>query len=147
MNFDVLLKSLRLPACPDCLPEARDAARAAGRAAGFDDEIVENLALAINEAVMNVIQHGYHFASGEEMRLEIRLSDAALRFDLIDRAPPVKVEKVEPRPLDEIRPGGLGVHFIRSLMDEMRFETPPEGFGNCLRLVKYRKKEGSGHGI
>ena len=140
------MESTDLPACPDCLPQAREVARTAGRKAGFDDETVENLALAVNEAVMNVIQHGYHFASGQTVRLEISLDDAALAFDLLDHAPPVRPEAVQSRPLDEIRPGGLGVHFIRSIMDEMTFIAPPPGFGNCLHMVKYRKKEGSEHG-
>lgn len=135
------LFAIDLPACPDCLPAARDSARTAGRRAGFDAEMAENFALAINEAVMNIIQHGYHFAPDRKMRLEARLDSEALVFDLLDHAPPVQAEKVRSRPLDEIRPGGLGVHFIRSLMDDMRFVDPPPGFSNCLRLVKNRKKD------
>lgn len=133
--------AIDLPACPDCLPAAREAARAVARNAGFDEETVENCALALNEAIMNVIQHGYHGVPGQAMRLEARFDGQALVFDLLDHAPPVPVEQVQSRPLDEIRPGGLGVHFIRSLMDEMRFVDPPPGFSNCLRLIKTRKKD------
>lgn len=134
-----LLAHLKLPAIPDSLPEVRSATRAAGQAAGFDGATIDNLALALNEAAMNVIQHGYHLACGKEMWLEIRLSQKALIFDLIDQAAPVLPEKVQSRPLDEIRPGGLGVHFIRSIMDSMEFAAPPAGFGNRLRMMKYRR--------
>jgi len=141
-NPAALLTRLRLPAVPDSLPEVRCATRAAGQSAEFDDVTVDNLALALNEAAMNVIQHGYHLTRGEEMWLEIRLSDEALIFDLIDQAPPVLPETVRSRPLDEIRPGGLGVHLIRSIMDTMEFAVPPTGFGNRLHLVKYRRTSG-----
>ncbi len=137
-----LLASLRLPAIPDSLPEVRSATRAAAQAAGLDDATVDNLALALNEATMNIIQHGYHLSCGKEMWLEIRLSPEALIFDLIDQASPVLPETVHSRPLDEIRPGGLGVHLIRSIMDTMEFAVPPAGFGNRLRLVKYRRTTG-----
>ena len=139
MKPPILLHELTLAACPDSLPEVRSAARDAGKEAGFNQETVESLALALNEAAMNVIQHGYHFATGKQMRLEVWLDETALTFDLIDQAPPVQVDTVQSRSLDEIRPGGLGVHFIRSLMDKMEFVDPPPGFGNRLRMVKFRR--------
>lgn len=145
-SISSLVSTIDLPAHPDCLPDARDAARVAGHQAGFDIETVENLALALNEAIMNIIQHGYHFDVDQEIRLEIRIDEVALSFDLIDKALPVEIEALQSRPLDEIRPGGLGVHFIRSLMDEVCLVEPPEGFGNCLHLVKYRNRKGVKHG-
>jgi sigma-B regulation protein RsbU (phosphoserine phosphatase) len=135
---------LRVPALPDRLAMARDWVRSAARAAGCDEESVANVVLAVNEACMNVIQHGYRFAPDREFLLRVRQEQDALVFELLDHAPPVRPETVQPRPLDEIRPGGLGVHFIRSIMDEMKFETAPDGFGNLLRMVK--KIKGSAHG-
>ncbi|HLN25215.1 MAG TPA: ATP-binding protein, partial [Patescibacteria group bacterium] len=59
-----------------------------------------------------------------------------LVVQLIDFAPPVDVDKIKPRPLDEVRPGGLGTHFILSAMDEVAFVPPPEGAGNMLKMIK-----------
>jgi anti-sigma regulatory factor (Ser/Thr protein kinase) len=39
------------------------------------------------------------------------------------------------RPDGEVQPGGLGLRFIRTIMDEVEYE--PCGDHNCLRLVKY----------
>jgi len=49
----------------------------------------------------------------------------------------VDVEKVCSRDLDDVRPGGLGVHLIDSLMDECGFIDPPEGVGNLFQMKKY----------
>jgi sigma-B regulation protein RsbU (phosphoserine phosphatase) len=44
--------------------------------------------------------------------------------------------EIEPRDLDDVRPGGLGVHFMREIMDEISY-LPQEGdYGNILRMVK-----------
>jgi len=48
----------------------------------------------------------------------------------------VDVSKVKPRDLEDIRPGGLGTHFIREVMDEVEFLRPPNDSGNILRMVK-----------
>ena len=52
--------------------------------------------------------------------------------------PPDTVDpaKVKPRPLDEIRPGGLGTYFIQRIMDEFRFTVPESGKGNLLIMKK-----------
>ena len=70
-------------------------------------------------------------------------SDRPLQYDygntgtLRDFAPHVPPDCMQPRDLDEVRPGGLGTHFILQVMDEVGFvEPPPEGGGNLLRMVK-----------
>jgi sigma-B regulation protein RsbU (phosphoserine phosphatase) len=54
----------------------------------------------------------------------------------MDFAQPVEVAKIRSRPLDEVRPGGLGVHLMRSVMDHVEFLPPPAGIGNLLQMVK-----------
>ena len=39
------------------------------------------------------------------------------------------------RDLDQIRPGGLGLHFIRSAVDRVEYDTPPGG-GMLLKMIK-----------
>lgn len=127
---------LKVSAQPRRLSEIRNWVRETSSLAGCDDAMVENLVLAINEACMNVIQHGYCAACDQPMLLRVRREKDALVFELLDHAQPVCVEAVKPRSLDDVRPGGLGVHFILSIMDEMAFVAPPAGFGNMLRMVK-----------
>ena len=54
---------------------------------------------------------------------------------LADKGVPVKQAELKGRPLDDIRPGGLGLHFIHESMDEVEF-TRKKG-KNLLRMVKY----------
>ena len=44
--------------------------------------------------------------------------------------------QVQPRDLDDVRPGGLGTHLIREVMDAADFVEAPPGCGNLLRMVK-----------
>jgi anti-sigma regulatory factor (Ser/Thr protein kinase) len=96
----------------------------------------EQLVLAVNEACMNIIQHAYQGRPGETIRLRLEVEPDRLRFLLEDDAPCIDPARVTPRDLADIRPGGLGVHFIREIMDEMRFH-PCHGRGNHLELVKH----------
>ncbi len=93
------------------------------------------IVLAVEEACSNIIKHTYHgdcsrtieiLCSGDRDRLEVILQDSG---------PPVDFAKVAPRALDEVRPGGLGTHFIRSIMDEVAY-AHREGGGNVLRMAK-----------
>ena len=48
----------------------------------------------------------------------------------------IDASKVKPRDLDDVRPGGLGTHFIRQVMDECGFVTLPSSEGNLFRMCK-----------
>ena len=86
---------------------------------------------------MNIIQHAYGEESEGEMVLDIRLIDNALEVRLTDFAEPMDLETVKPRPLEELRPGGLGTRFMSECMDEVRFVVPPpDGAGNQLWMRK-----------
>jgi len=58
-----------------------------------------------------------------------------LEILLCDRGPEVDASKLKGRPLEEIRPGGLGMHLIHQAMDTVKFTR--KGPTNRLRLVKY----------
>jgi anti-sigma regulatory factor (Ser/Thr protein kinase) len=92
----------------------------------------------VDEAVTNTIAHGYQGEQGavevEVSRagedLVIRIRDEAPLFDpTIVPAPDVTL------PLEQRLPGGLGIYFIRQIMDEMTHRVTPQG-GNELILVK-----------
>jgi sigma-B regulation protein RsbU (phosphoserine phosphatase) len=70
------------------------------------------------------------------IELAVRCAGDELQIALRDFAPPVDPARIRPRPLDELRPGGLGTHLIRSTMDHTELGRPPSGPGNLLRMVK-----------
>jgi sigma-B regulation protein RsbU (phosphoserine phosphatase) len=118
------------------LKPMRDAVLAAVQAQEADAELANNIVLALNEACMNVIQHATAGSGGTQISLELLRQDGTLILHVLDDAAPVDVSTVEPRALDDLRPGGLGVHFMREIMDQVEFLPPPAGFGNFLRMKK-----------
>lgn len=123
------------PAQPERLCDIRHAVGEAAKAAGCPETIAQDVVLAVDEACQNIIRHAYHGAAGD-IQIQVERGDGTLLIRLIDFAAPVDVTAICPRPLDDIRPGGLGTHFIREVMDEVSFLPPPPGAGNLLLLVK-----------
>ena len=124
------------PATSEALSELRATLRDACQRAGCGEECGEQVVLAINEACMNIIQHGYAFADGQSFTLRLSVDDAVLVVLLLDNGQAVTDADLRPRALDELRPGGLGVRFMRELMDGVAYQPAPEGFTNCLQLSK-----------
>ena len=131
-----LLFSMRLDAATCQLKPMREAVFAAVQGQGADSVLADSIVLAVNEACMNIVQHAAPGSAGTQIGLELLKHGATLIFHVLDDAAPIDVSKVEPRALDDVRPGGLGVHFMREIMDQVEFLTPPAGFGNFLRMKK-----------
>lgn len=117
------------------LASVRDQVRSACSMAGCEEEFTSDIIVAVNEACMNVIQHAYRNMSGR-MRLTIDFESGELVIRLMDLGSPVDPVRVRPRDLDDLRPGGLGTHFIQTLMDEVVFLPAPEGWINLLQMKK-----------
>jgi sigma-B regulation protein RsbU (phosphoserine phosphatase) len=130
------LLDLRFPAKPERLKLVRGAVSAMARLNGCSEGVARDIVIAVDEACQNVIRHAYQGASDEDIILEVYRRGADLVFLLKDFAPTIDTAKVKPRDLDEIRPGGLGTHLIREIMDEAAFLSPPPHGGNVLKMVK-----------
>lgn len=109
------------------------------QAADLNEALVFAVRLAIEEAVVNLIQHGYKQVPGP-IHLSIEADAHQITVTIIDHAPPFPPDRVPPPRLGQdlaSRPiGGLGWHFIRAMMDEIRYRSDPEQ-GNVLTLIKY----------
>ena len=105
---------------------------------GGSEDDAGDLVLAVNEAVTNVLLHGYGNQPGpvalcvevEAGELRVILSDSAPLFDPTQVPPPDIYLPLEDRPL-----GGLGVHMMRQLTDDLVYRVAPDG-GNELTFVK-----------
>jgi len=89
-----------------------------------------------------VIRHGLGHKSGENDRDKIHISFAdfkdRIEIQVEDRGPCFDPREVPTPKLPSTKPGGLGIHLVRSLMDEINYE-PLKPQGNRLRLVKYKR--------
>ena len=99
--------------------------------------IIGAVQLATEEAVVNIVSHGYN---GENGLIEVfcRVSEDAVTICIRDEAPQFNPLDLPSPDLDadllDRRIGGLGVHLIRSLMDDVRYHYT--GSGNCLIFSK-----------
>jgi len=121
---------------PEQLRPVRDAVRQLAVEQGCSDKNLDCLVMAINEACMNVIQHGYANRNDGEMILEFWRDQDLLSIRLFDFAEPVDKASIKSRDLDDIKPGGLGVHIMQQVMDSVAYQHGPDGVGNMLEMRK-----------
>ena len=133
---------IRISASPEYLSVARSAVRKVVELVGLAEHQADGVILALDEALTNVIRHSYGGPCNEQILVTMRRRHAdkkgadSLEFIVRDFGKQVDPETIKGRDLDEVRPGGLGVHIIRSVMDEVEYSCPLDG-GMKLRMVKY----------
>jgi sigma-B regulation protein RsbU (phosphoserine phosphatase) len=130
------LLEMRFVARPDRLKLIRGSIRSSALMCGFDDEAAQNIVLAIDEACQNIIVHGYGRGVEGAVILSLFRHNGGILVHLRDFAKPVDPSKVQPRDLTDIRPGKLGSHFIRSIMDTVEFRKTSNSKGNLLEMTK-----------
>lgn len=130
------LCQMNLPGRAESLVLVRRAVEAASASCGFSKEQTQDIVLAVDEACQNVVRHAYGGRGDGDMVVDLRREQGEFQVLVRDFAPAVDEAAIRPRDLDDVRPGGLGVHFIREVMDGMDYLPPPDGQGNLLRLTK-----------
>ena len=130
------LMTIRIAARPDRLRLVRRSVEETSRFIGFGKNDVNDIVLAVDEACQNIIRHAYKANEGGEISIEIRKRDSAMIILLRDYAEAIDISKVKPRDLNDVKPGGLGTHLIREVMDDVNFLSPPFEGGNLLRMIK-----------
>jgi serine/threonine-protein kinase RsbW len=124
---------------PRFLAPARAMLASLAQRLGFPDSHCGQISLAIDEAISNVIKHGYDRRPDGRIWISawhLEAPRAGLRIEVDDLARQVEPETIRSRDLEDIRPGGLGVHIIKEVMDECRYEKRAGG-GMKLTMVKY----------
>lgn len=121
----------RFAAQSDQLRQVREWVRDIALASGMGEEQVGRVVIGVNEACMNIITHAYRDSAGE-IELDILQDQAQLIFKLTDFARTVDCSTIKSRDLADIRPGGLGVHFMHEIMDEVSYLPGSDGSGNIV---------------
>ena len=110
---------------------------------GFPITEARSITRAVDEALTNIVRHSYGNRPGQPITMYFRRAmrrqseevESGLEMLLCDRGPAVDPSTFRGRPLEEIRPGGLGLYFIYQAMDFVEFSR--NSATNRLRLVKY----------
>lgn len=109
--------------------------------AGFSSDEVYAIQTAVDEACANIIDHAYHGENIGEIEISITNASDGLRIVIRDTGEPFDPESIpEPdiqSPLETRKERGLGVYFMRKLMDKVIYNFS-ESQGNTLTLIKYK---------
>ena len=109
--------------------------------AGFSAKDVYAIQTAVDEACSNIIDHAYGGENKGNIEIKIRNSTGELRILLYDKGEPFDPEDIpDPdisSPLEIRKERGLGIYFMKKLMDRVIFEFSPSE-GNKLTLIKFK---------
>lgn len=138
-----MLVKLELQSNPEALCLVRATVERAAEVLHFQDAEARAIVRSVDEALANVMRHAYGGRPGLPIEMscsrvepsELKAAQGGIEILLSDKGVPVKPAALHGRPLDEIRPGGLGLHFIHESMDEVEFSRKKGK--NLLRMVKY----------
>ena len=138
---DLLLR-LEMKSNPEALCLVRATLDRAAETLSFHSAERRAIVRSVDEALANVMRHAYEGKSGMPIVLTFRRlcaqnqkTCAGIEVLLEDEGVAVNPAKLKGRALDDIKPGGLGLHFMRQSMDEVEFRRSHGK--NQLRMVKY----------
>jgi anti-sigma regulatory factor (Ser/Thr protein kinase) len=106
--------------------------------AEFSQEEARDFKLALDEACTNVIKHSYHYDYTKPIIISFYLYSDRLETLIQDFGEKVDPSKIRSRPINDVKPSGLGVYIMRKLMDVVEYDHTPSQ-GPRLKLVKYKK--------
>jgi sigma-B regulation protein RsbU (phosphoserine phosphatase) len=96
-------------------------------AAGYPDLERGVIVLAADEAVTNVIRHTYKGEADKPIVLSAGVAEGYFHLRLRDYGPPVDIEKLKGRELEDIKPGGLGLHLLKTVFTVVEHTILPDG--------------------
>lgn len=123
----------------DSLSDVRKFAREVAEKCGFNEEDVQKIVLAADEACTNIIKHAYKFSPTGEIILDSICETEKLSLIITDAGVPFNPEMVPVPDIQELakkkKVGGLGIYLMKKLMDEVKYDFNSEK--NQITLVKY----------
>jgi len=104
----------------------RDMVSALDRACGLPAEVVFDINVVLDELISNIIKYGYSDDAAHEIHVKLSASDTAVEIGIEDDGkafdPFALPEPDLSLPLAERPVGGLGVHFVRKLMNDVKYK-------------------------
>ena len=130
--------SYTLPSSLDSVNKVEQAAETVAQKAGFDEDTVSNIAMAVREAAVNAVLHGNAYDPDKTVTASFETTPDSVIFKVQDQGPGLDPATL-PDPLapeNILRGSGRGIFLIKAFMDEVNFrQTHP---GTELTLIKHR---------
>lgn len=135
MNKEI---KLQFKSDPRLLKSIRALVRGYVRELGLDEERVQELVLAVDEACANAIRHAHHNKPEKLVSLSLDRTDAYLEIVVTDHGAPMPPEAIQASKgcapsVDTVRPGGLGLKLMGAVFDDVCV-VPVKSGGNCIRM-------------
>ena len=106
----------------------------------FTAREIDLMVLGVDEACTNIIRHAYRLAEDQPIRLSLETCQSGgVRFRLRDFGMGFDGAAQAGRTLDNLRPGGLGMHLIRHAFDQVDYHRRQRG--TLLVLTKHLSRE------
>ena len=106
----------------------------------FSPSESRKIALAVDEAITNVIKHSYQESEDSEIKLDFYCSNDGIKIKIeFSGIPPQLSESMVnlERMIKEKKKGGLGVALIKRIMDSVEYRTIKDI--NYLEMIKWKK--------
>jgi anti-sigma regulatory factor (Ser/Thr protein kinase) len=131
--------TLTVPSHPKYLYVVRSALYPILVDAGFVRKDARKIILAVDEACSNIIKHAYEGDPTKTITMTIADDADRLTVQLRDYGRKADSAKIAPRNLEDVRPGGLGTHFMGAAFDAVTYDTNQEQ-GTLLTLEKKKRQ-------
>ena len=101
---------------------------------GDREALAHHLNLVLTEATTNAIKHATHDLK-DTVRITIHIEDNELNIKVYDHGQGFDLETVPCPDFDQPQESGMGLFFIRTLMDNVTYTKQDDG--NVLEIIKY----------
>lgn len=125
----------------DSVDIAEKAVMEAGVEAGFSEEDLHDLGMALREAMVNAVVHGNRYNLKKHVHLSIQRTSEGLVLRILDEGEGFELSEI-PDPLAEenlLRQSGRGLLLIQAFVDDFQMHRAPER-GTAVTIVKNLKR-------
>ncbi|MBI3030571.1 MAG: ATP-binding protein [Candidatus Rokubacteria bacterium] len=133
---------LHLPSVLGCEKVAMEFAASVAKSMNFPADRVEDLKTAVAEACINAIEHGNKMDAGMKVGISLTVAGGSLQVAVQDEGAgigQVPAPNIDSQIEGKTDPRGWGIFLIKNLMDEVTFESTPEG-RNVVKMIIHLKK-------
>jgi len=137
-DFTTSRVSFTLESTLDSVNKIEQTAEQSAQRAGFDEETIPHIAMAVREAAVNAVLHGNAYDTNKHITASFETTSDDLIIRIADQGPGLDPETL-PDPLapeNILRGSGRGIFLIRAFMDEVHFRKLHPG--TELTLIKHR---------
>ncbi len=132
---------LSVPSHPRYLQLVRGMMGKIAHIIGFSEDASGHIILAVDEACSNIIKHSYMNDHKKKIDISVEINEKELKVHITDYGKQCDIRRMQPRNIDALSPGGLGIYIMNQVMDSVKFDcsSPRQ---NRVTMIKRMKVGG-----